>query len=67
VFPDLDYGRLKRSCEYFVEHYATAELHALDSCGGNLLERDEASQMSRAYRAVAVAIRNFVEDTQDKC
>jgi len=28
VFPDVDYARLKRSYEYFVEHYAPAELNA---------------------------------------
>ena len=26
MFPDLDYARLKKSFEYFVEHYASAEL-----------------------------------------
>jgi len=26
VFPDLDHARLKRSFEYFVEHYAAPEL-----------------------------------------
>ena len=26
TFPDLDYARLKRSFEYFVEHYAIVEL-----------------------------------------
>lgn len=25
MFPDLDYARLKRSFEYFAEHYACAE------------------------------------------
>jgi len=26
MFPDLDSARLKKSAEYFVEHYASAEL-----------------------------------------
>lgn len=26
MFPDLDHARLKRSFEYFVDHYASAEL-----------------------------------------
>ena len=26
--PDFDYARLKRSFEYFVEHYAPAEVNA---------------------------------------
>ena len=47
--PDLDYARLKRSFEYFVEHYAAAEL------------------IKPAHAALAVAIADFVEGTQDFC
>jgi len=49
VFPDLDYARLKRSFEYFVEHYTAAEL------------------TTPAQRALAIAIADFVEGTQDFC
>jgi len=49
VFPDLDYARLKRSFEYFVEHYTAAEL------------------TTPAHRALAIAIADFVEGTQDFC
>ena len=68
VFPDLDYTRLKRSFEYLARHYAPpAELDALDSHPGKLLERDEPSQISRANRALAAAIADFIEGTQDFC
>jgi hypothetical protein len=49
VFPELDYARLKRSFEYFVEHYPAAELTA------------------STHRALAVALADFVEGTQDFC
>jgi hypothetical protein len=64
VFPDLDYARLKRSFEYFVEHYGPAELITPGSHPVKLLERDEPLQLSRA---LAVAIADFVEGTQDFC
>ncbi len=66
MFPDLDYVRLKRSFEYFVEHYAPVELITPGS-PLKLLERDEPSRISRARRALAVAIADFVEGTQDFC
>ena len=67
MFPDLDYARLKRSFEYFVEHYAPGELIAPRSHPAKVLERDEPSRMSRAGRALAVAIADFVDGTQDFC
>ena len=67
VFPDLDYARLKRSFVYFVEHYAPAALITPVSHSVKQLERDEPSPMSRAHRALAVAIVDFVEGTQDFC
>jgi len=67
VFFDLDYARLKRSFEYFVEHYAPAELITPGSHRVKLFERDEPSRMSRARRALAVTIADFVEGTQDFC
>jgi hypothetical protein len=67
VFRDFDYARLKRSFEYFVEHYAPAELIAPTSHPVKLLESDEPSRMSRARRALAVAIEDFVVGTQDFC
>ena len=42
---DLDYARLKRSFEYFVEHYASAESLRLGH-PIKLLERDDPSPMS---------------------
>jgi hypothetical protein len=51
VFPVLDYARLKRSFEYFVEHYAPVELITPGSHPVKLLEGDEPSRMSRARRA----------------
>ena len=60
MFPDLDYARLKRSFEYFVEHHARVELITPGS-PLDLLERDEPSGMSRAHRALAVAIANFAK------
>jgi hypothetical protein len=67
VFPDLDYARLKRSFEYFVEHYAPAELIKARSHPLKVLERDEPSHIRRARRALAVAIADFVDSTQDFC
>jgi hypothetical protein len=67
VFPDLDYARLKRSFEYFVEHYAPAELNTPGSPSVKLLERDDPSRMGRARRALAVAIADFVDGTLDFC
>ena len=64
---DLEYARLKRSFEYFVEHYASAELITPGSHPIKLLERDEPSGMSRARHALAVAIADFVDGTQDFC
>ena len=67
MFPDLDYSRLKRSLEYFAEHYAPAELNATGSGPVQLLEGDGLSRMSRAKRALVVAIADFVDGTQDFC
>jgi hypothetical protein len=62
MFPDLDYARLKRSFEYFVEHYASADLTKPE-----LHAADEASDTIAKYRAVAGAIATFVDGTQDFC
>jgi hypothetical protein len=67
VFADLDYARLKRSFEYFVEHYASAELITPGSHPVKLSERDEHSSMSRACRALGVAVADLVDGTQDFC
>ena len=67
MFPDLDYARLKRSVGYFVEHYAPGKLIAPRSHLVKLLERDGPSRMSRARLALAVAIADFVDGTQDFC
>jgi hypothetical protein len=62
MFPNLDHARLKKSFEYFVEHYAPAELsmpiyQALtdfvegtqDFCGERLAEIDRDLQKRDAY------------------
>ena len=49
MFPNLDHARLKRSFEYFVEHYAAPEL------------------IRPEHPALAVAVADFVEGTQDFC
>jgi hypothetical protein len=67
VFPYFDYARLKRSCEYFVEHYAPAELITALPNLVKLLARDELSRMNRAHHVVAVAIADFIDGTQDFC
>jgi hypothetical protein len=67
VFPDLDYARLERSFEYFVEYYALAELITPGSQPVKLLERDKPSRISRARRTLVVAIADFVDGTQDFC
>ena len=65
--PDFDYARLKRSFEYFVEHYAPAEVNAPSSHRVKLLEHDELFRISRARRTLAEAIAEFVDGTQDFC
>jgi len=65
--PDFDCARLKRSFEYFVEHYAPAEVNAPSSHPVKLLEHDELSRISRARRTLAEAIAEFVNGTQDFC
>ncbi len=67
MFSDLDYARLKRSFQYFVEQYASTELNAIDSHAVKLLERDESARINRAQRALEVAIAEFVDGTQDFC
>src|SRR6266576_6833600 len=67
VFPDLEYARLKRSFEYFVEHYTPADLITPGSHPVKQLESDEPSRMSRARRALTMAIADLVDGTQDFC
>ena len=67
MFSDLDYARLKRSFDYFVEQYAPAELITPGAYPVKLLEHDEPFRLSRAGRCLAVAIGDFVEGTQDFC
>jgi len=67
VFPNLDYARLKRSFEYFVEYYGSAERITSRPDPVKLLERNDASRMGRESRALAVAITDFVDGTQDFC
>jgi hypothetical protein len=67
VFPDLDYARLKRSFEYFVDHYVPAKLITPRAHPVKLLERDEPSRMSRVRRTLAEAVADFVDGTQDFC
>ena len=67
MFPDLDYPRLKRSFEYFVEHYSSTQLVTPGSHFANRLEHDECSGMTGAHRALAAAIADFVDGTQDFC
>jgi hypothetical protein len=67
VFPDLDYARLKTSCEYFVEHYAPAELITAQPHLVKLLERDKLSGMNRARHVLAVTMADFIDGTQDFC
>jgi hypothetical protein len=67
VFPDLDYARLKRSFEYFVENYALPEVKAPGSHPVKLLMRGEPLRMSRAKRVLTAAITDFVDGTEDFC
>ena len=67
VFPNLEYARLRRSFEYFVEYYASAEFVTSESHYAKVLERDQRSGTNRAQSALAVAIAQFVEGTQDFC
>src|SRR5215475_9277846 len=52
MFPDLDSARLKKSAEYFVEHYASAEL----SRPPNGLSTWRLQSLSSAHRIFAVNV-----------
>jgi hypothetical protein len=67
VYPDLDYARLRKSLEYFVEHYGFAEHITSGLDPVKLLDRDERFPMSRKCRALVVAIADFIGGTQDFC
>ena len=67
MFADLEYARLKRSFEYFVEHYTPADLITPGSHPVKQLKSDEPSRMSRARRALTMAIADLVDGTQDFC
>ena len=67
MFPDLDSTRLKRSIDYFVEHYGSAERITRGPAPVKLLERNDASRTGRESRALAVAITDFVDGTHDFC
>ena len=67
MFPELDYARLKRSIEYFVEHYGSAEHIAPGPDPAEPLNRNQASRMSREKRTLDLAITDFVDGTQDFC
>jgi hypothetical protein len=64
VHDDLDYNRLKRSLEFFVEQYIPENVITSDSHPVRLLERDEERSMTSARRSLLVAIAEFVEATQ---
>ena len=66
MFPDLDYARLKRSFEYFVEHYTPAELIKPRSHPVKLLERDECSRMSRAQEFCHERVSEIDRDLQKR-
>ena len=67
MLTELDSARLKRSFEYFAEHYASAEFIPPGADPVKLLERDEPSRMSCEHRVPAAAIADFVDGTQDFC
>jgi hypothetical protein len=64
VHDDLDYSRLKRSLEFFVEQYLPANLITHDSHPVQLLESDEQRSMAMARRSLFVAVRDLVEATR---
>lgn len=67
MFPDLDYLRLKKSFEYFVEQYACAELTQRGFDSVRLFERNKSTDPTSAHLAVIVSLADFVEGTQDFC
>lgn len=67
MVPVLDYERLKRSLEYFVEHYACSEPVQRDEPLIQPFNSGESSQTIRTHRALEIAIADFVEGTQDFC
>jgi len=64
VHDDLDYSRLKRSLEFFVEQYVPANLITHDSHPVRILERDEQRSMTMARRYLFVAVADLVEATR---
>ena len=61
---DLDYGRLKKALEFFVEQYLPANLSTGDSNPVRLLKCDEGCSMATARQRLFVALGDFVEATQ---
>ena len=67
MFPELDYARLRRSFQYFVQHYAAAAVNASGSHRVKRSERHERTRMSSSRQALALGVADFVEGTQDFC
>jgi hypothetical protein len=65
VLRDLDYGSLKKSFEFLVEHFMPTEVLTPDAHPVRVLERMETQSEATARRGLYVAIGDFVEATQD--
>jgi hypothetical protein len=64
VNDDLDYDRLKRSLQFFVDEYLPANLVGRDSDPVMRLEREERYGMMMARRSLLASIGDFVNATR---
>jgi hypothetical protein len=64
VNDNLDYRRLKKSLQFFVEEYAPANLVRGDSNPVLQLERLERRSMTMAHRFLSASIADFAEATR---
>ena len=64
VNEDLDYDRLKRSLQFFVEEYIPLNLVGGDSDPVLRIERRERHSMTMARRSLLASVGDFVEATR---
>jgi hypothetical protein len=64
VNDDLDYARLKRSLQFFVDEYLPRNLVGGESHPVLRLEREEQHSMMMARRSLSASVADYVEATR---
>jgi hypothetical protein len=64
VNDDLDYDRLKRSLQFFIEQYVPANRVAGHSHLVQRLEEEERHRMTKARRSLSASIADYIEATR---